>query len=105
MRTPRQDSIAFALGGTSFGVYLFHANIIVGEHLYQGVFHTSGHAEHPLLFVHAIVTVFVIYVVGTALDLLRQKTVAPLWNVFVDKAECFAAKFCGVRENDKTEAV
>lgn len=101
----RQDKAFFVLGGTSFGVYLFHANIIVNEYLYQDVFHTSDHAEHPLLFVHAIVTVFVIYAMGTVLDLLRQKTVAPLWNIFADKAECFTAKFCAVRVNDKTEAV
>lgn len=101
----RYKKLVSALGNASFGVYLFHANLIVNQHLYQTIFHTSGYAEHPLLFVHAIVTVFVIYVVGTALDLLRQKTVAPLWNVFVDKSECFAAKFCGVRENNKTGAM
>lgn len=76
----RQDRLGFVLGSASFGVYLFHANIIVGEHLYQDILHTAAYAEHPLLFVHALCSVLCIYLAGTLLDLVRQKSFAPLWD-------------------------
>lgn len=83
-REAKQNKFISLLGGLTFGVYLFHSNQLVNDVLYQDIFHTVGYAEHPLLFVHAFVTVLAIYLAGSIVDLLREKYFAPLWAKMIE---------------------
>ena len=72
------------LGGLCFGVYLFHANPLFSAVIWQRPFRTASFVNSPLLFLHAIGTVAVLFAAGALIDLLRQAGPERLWERGVD---------------------
>ena len=85
-RAPGKNAFISTLGSLTFGVYLLHANQLVGNVLWQDIFHTSSYAGSPWLFAHAFITVAVIYAVCCFIDWLRLRLIAPLWDSLCSKA-------------------
>lgn len=75
------------LASATFGVYLFHENIFVRDVLgiWSVMLDPAQYINSPLLPVQALSTIVLVYLVGTAVDLLRQATVGRLWDKAVDK--------------------
>ena len=83
-REPRHNCYVNRIGGLCFGVYLFHANPLFSALVWQGVFHTAACTDSPLLPLHALFTVAALFAAGCLIELLRQKTLAPLWDRALD---------------------
>ena len=78
----------------TFGVYLFHDNQLIRS-MWQGVFKTSQFIDSPWLPVHALGAVISVYLAGSLIELLRQKTVGPLWQSLTDRFFVPAWNFIG----------
>lgn len=76
----------------AFGVYLFHENEYVRPFLWQVIFRNSEYAQSSvLLFLgHAVCAVMLVYIAGTALELLRQYVVEKPVMKLVDKVSDYA---------------
>lgn len=79
-REPKESlqPVIHKLGGATFGVYLIHEHVTL-RYVWPAWFQCSTMIEkQPLLFIiHMIVTVFTVYLVCTAIELLRQK----IWSI------------------------
>lgn len=78
----------------TFGVYLFHDNQLIRS-MWQGVFKTSQFIDSPWLPVHALGAVISVYLAGSLIELLRQKTVGRLWQSLTDRFFVPAWNFIG----------
>lgn len=81
---PYYSKAVNALASLTFGVYLFHENQLVRS-MWQAVFHTSDYMNSPYVVLHALIAILSVYLVGSAVELIRQKTVARLWLYLTDK--------------------
>jgi surface polysaccharide O-acyltransferase-like enzyme len=83
-RKPFYSKGVNALAALTFGVYLFHENQLVRS-IWQSVFHTSDYMNSPYVVLHAVIAILSVYIAGSAVELIRQKTVARLWTYLTDK--------------------
>ena len=60
------------LGGATFGVYLIHDNYFVRQFLWKELFCNNSFASSDNLIIYSIGTVCIVYIVCTAIELLRQ---------------------------------
>ena len=72
------------LASFSFGVYLFHAHPFYPA-IRNAIFSWAEPAYAVELVLQALTVVFGRYLAGSAVDLIRQKTVGRLWDRAVDK--------------------
>jgi len=70
--------------GLTFGVYLMHENQLLRT-LWQPIFGTAGYADSSYLWLHAIISIALVYIACSLTELLRQYTLGRLWTWFVDK--------------------
>lgn len=75
------------LASATFGVYLFHENIFARDVLgiWSVMLDPAQYINSSLLPLQALGTIVIVYLVGTAVDLLRQATAGRLWDKAVDK--------------------
>lgn len=59
------------LGSTTLGIYLLHDGVL-NRWLWRTVFQNASHQNSPLLFLHIIITVTIIFTLGATIDLVRQ---------------------------------
>lgn len=71
------------IAGLTFGVYLFHDNQLFRA-MWQGLFKTSQFTFSSWLPLHALITITAVYLAGSIIELLRQKSVGRLWQRLVD---------------------
>ena len=84
-RPERGGGIASRLGALTVGVYLFQSNDLVSLVLWQDVLRTRAFTDSPLLPLHAVGSVLLVFAVGLALEALRRRFAAPLWARLVDR--------------------
>lgn len=83
-RKPRQNRFLSGVGGLTLGVYLFHANPLFNAVIWQEPFRTASFTDSPLLPLHALAVISLIFTAGCLVEWLRQKTLAPLWDRGID---------------------
>ena len=73
------------LGALTVGVYLFQSNDLVSLVLWQDVLHTRAFTDSPLLPLHAVGSVLLVFAAGLTIEALRRRFAAPLWARLVDR--------------------
>ena len=61
------------LGGAAFGVYLIHDNYFLRQFLWKELFCNNKFASSNNLIIYSIGAVYIVYIVCTAIELLRQE--------------------------------
>lgn len=72
------------IASATFGVYLIHDNVLVRPYLWNEIFQVSCHYGKNGFVLFAVKVVFLIYIICTVLDLLRQYTVEKIWMKIVN---------------------
>lgn len=72
------------VASATFGVYLIHDNGIVRRFLWGSIFKNATWQDTPLLVPYSVFAVLVVYVGGTILELLRQRTLERVYLKMVD---------------------
>lgn len=81
---PRYSRRINSLAALTFGVYLFHENQLLRS-MWQSVFKTAQFVNSPWLLLHALCAISSVYVAGSLVEFLRQKTVGRLWEALTDR--------------------
>ena len=81
---PRQNRFLSGVGSLTLGVYLFHANPFFNDVIWQNPFRTESFTDSPLLPLHALVVISLVFTAGCLVERLRQKAIAPLWDRLID---------------------
>lgn len=68
----------------TFGVYLIHDNNIVRYFLWRDVAKNSAYQDSAFLIVYSVIVVGVVYILCTAVDLVRRYTVEKIYMKAVD---------------------
>lgn len=84
-RDARSGGFVSRLGALTVGVYLFQSNGLVSLALWQDILHTRAFTDSPLLPLHAVGSVLLIFAVGLTLEALRRRFAAPLWARLIDR--------------------
>lgn len=93
---PTKNMTINSIASNTFGVFLIHQNIVVCwivSQLCCTVYTTYMEADSPKLFLYAIASVAVVYIVCTLIDIVRQRTVEKLW---IKEVEKFEVRMCQV---------
>lgn len=81
---PRFNRRINILASLTFGVYLFHENQLLRS-MWQSVFKTAQFIDSPWLPLHALCAIVSVYLAGSLVEFLRQKTVGRLWEALTDR--------------------
>ena len=84
-RPRRSGGFGSRLGALTVGVYLFQSNDLVSLALWQDILHTRAFTDSPLLPLHAVGSVLLVFAAGLTLEALRRRFAAPLWARLVDR--------------------
>ena len=82
--TPCYSKWVNQIAKLTFGVYLFHENQLLRS-LWQAVFKTAQFVDSPWLPLHALCSIVSVYLAGSLVEYLRQKTVGRLWEALTDR--------------------
>ena len=82
-RPARSGGFTARLGALTVGVYLFQSNALISLALWQDILHTRRFTDSPLLPLHAVGSVLLVFVVALTIEALRRRFVAPLWQRLV----------------------
>ena len=85
-REPFYNRAVNIAASACFGVYLIHDNFIFRPYLWETLLHMPEHYVSSTLPLYVLISVLVIYIACTLIDLLRIYTVERLWMKFVAKA-------------------
>lgn len=72
------------ISGSVLGVYLIHSNFLVSPWLWTKFIHIQTYFNSSKLVIISICSIFLVYIVSTAIDILRRITVEKLWIYIVD---------------------
>ena len=84
-RPRRSGGFGSRLGALTVGVYLFQSNGLISLALWQDLLHTRAFTDSPLLPLHAVGSVLLVFAAGLTLEALRRRFAAPLWARLVDR--------------------
>lgn len=73
------------LASATFGVYLIHDHSIVRDFLWIDIFKNAQYQNSVFLIPYSIIVVLLVYVICTAIDLLRKKLLEKPFMFFVNK--------------------
>lgn len=73
------------MGGSTFGVFLIHANSVMRKWLWSDLLHNIDMYDSPWLVVHAVASVLAIFVVCVVIDRLRIRLIEPPMLACFDK--------------------
>jgi len=79
----KHSKVINKIAGSTLGVYLLHSNRLMNGYL-QKLFPVYKETQPGLIFVYSIISVLVIYVVSTLIDLVRENSIGRLWVKFLD---------------------
>ncbi len=82
-----------AISGCVFGVYLFHDNRSLKKILWQKLLHTTDFADSPLLILHMIGAIILVFACGVVIEMIRQKIFNTLSERIVDKSSQLLDKY------------
>ena len=82
---PWHSDFVNEIAGCTFGVYLIHENNYVRPWLWQTVFRNAEWAESVWLPAHMIVAVLITFVVCTAIEFVRRKTIERAYMPAVER--------------------
>ena len=68
----KNSKIINILSSTTFGIYLFHDNTLLYNIIWEQILHCKFHAQLPTYVLFAIVAILTVFVMGAAIDLIRQ---------------------------------
>lgn len=78
------------IAGTTFGIYLMHDNTLARQWIWNGVFPNADYVQTPYL--HAAGKIFAVFLVCSAIDLIRKATAEKLFRRALDRfTEPFSA--------------
>ena len=60
------------ISSTTFGIYLIHDNPYVRQFLWVTVFKNSTFYQSNYLFIHAIISIFVVFIISSLIELVRK---------------------------------
>lgn len=72
------------ISGSVLGVYLIHSNVFVWPWLFRSFLHCQTRINSPDLFIFCIISVTLIYLVCTGIDIVRRLTIEKIWIWIVD---------------------
>lgn len=72
------------IAGSVLGVYLIHDNLFVRQYLWKYILHNHQFYSSPNLVLFAILSIALIYLTCTGIDIIRRLTVEKLWMRIVD---------------------
>ena len=81
---PRSNRHINNFAALTFGVYLFHENQLLRS-MWQYVFKTAQFIDSPWLPLHALCAIVSVYVAGSLVEFLRQRTFGRLWEALTDR--------------------
>lgn len=92
---PRTNHLINTIAGTTFGVYLIHANLKLNPFLWNYMFGMpESVVESRYMLCYAILAVVLVFVVCAVIDQLRQATVEKWYMQMVDRIEPVAQVIC-----------
>ncbi|ORY74880.1 hypothetical protein LY90DRAFT_666013 [Neocallimastix californiae] len=74
-------------GTSTFGVYLIHDNKDFRTFLWKDIFKNSAYQNSNIIIFHAILTVFLIYICCTIIDLMRKRIIEKPLLSLIDKIQ------------------
>lgn len=82
----KQNKVINTIAASTFGVLLIHANSdAMRKFLWQDVLHNTSYYDSPLLAVHAILSVILVYVVCVCIDQLRMRFLEKPLFAYIEK--------------------
>lgn len=86
MRTPVfSNRVINTIAGCTFGIYLAHDNALMRHLLWGKLFNNKLYYDSPLLILHCLGSVFVVFLVCMIVELLRQKTLEKMIDLVIDR--------------------
>lgn len=82
------------ISGSVLGVYLIHSNVFVWPWLFRSFLHAQTRINSPNLFIFCIISVILIYIICTGIDIVRRITIEKLWIWIVDNKLNNLPKWC-----------
>ena len=82
-RESKLDAVILKVASAAFGVYLLHDNYLI-RYLVWDFFHASKVARTHFAVIYAVAIAVVVYLVCTALELLRQLVFSKLKMLYQD---------------------
>ena len=72
--TIKYNKIINLIASTTFGVYLFHENVLINRSIYHFVFKADTFISSRFLILYLLLLVICMYVLGIIYDLIRKNT-------------------------------
>lgn len=73
------------IASATFGVYLIHDHQLVRPYLWKTIFHNADFQDSITIIPYSIIVCFLVYIVCTIIELLRQKTIERIYLRMIDK--------------------
>ena len=78
----KQSKLINLLGGATFGVYIIHNSVYFQWYMWKRIFHIPDFLQSKYLWLVCVGSVFAIFIVGSIIDILRQKCIEkPLFKL------------------------
>ena len=72
------------ISGSVLGVYLIHSNFLVSPWLWTKFIHIQTYFNSPNLVIISLISIVLVYISSTIIDIMRRITVEKLWIYIVD---------------------
>lgn len=83
-KSPQYNKPINLIASCTFGVYLLHDNDLIREYIWGNIFRVPQFADTPLLVIHCIGTVAIIFGAGVAIEITRKQTLEKLGVCFYE---------------------
>ena len=84
---PKYNKIINFIAGATFGVYLIHEHELVYQYLWVDFLKTPIYYQRNNFVLYAFITIILVYLVCTIIDLIRQYTIEPIWMGIIERIE------------------
>lgn len=71
---PFESKIVNIIASTTFGIYLIHDNYLVRGTVWTNIFHNADYINSPLMLLHMLGVVLLVFVACGAVELIRKNT-------------------------------
>lgn len=71
----------------TLGIYLIHDNELFRPYLWEKILKNANYYSSNLLILHALISLVLVYVIGSIIDYIRMKTIEPIWMKLYDYLE------------------
>lgn len=89
----KYNKVINLIAAATFGVYLIHDNLYLREIIWGELFNNTGYAASSLLIIHVFISVILVFVSCTIIELIRQHLFEkPLFKIIDKKWEGWSNK-------------